>query len=111
MNRATLESIKTAIAKGTALEEFELLPKPANRIGYKWVPLVDNVGKSIGWTEVVDPDYVPTNSGTYIDPIPYTVGMTVTAGLWYTDNSDIWEAIASGVPSGFDDTTYFDIVG
>lgn len=62
------------------------------------------------WEEIPDPDYVPTQSGTYIDPITYVIGMTVTNGLWYTDGNDIWECIADGMPTDFNDKEYFDII-
>ena len=54
---------------------------------------------------------VSAPSGEYTNPIPYEQGMTVTVGLFYTDGEDIWEAIQTGTPSGFDDKAYFDIIG
>lgn len=51
-----------------------------------------------------------TQEGDFTNPIQYEPDMAVTAGLWYTDGADVWEAIADGVPTGFDDTEFFDIV-
>ena len=48
--------------------------------------------------------------GDYLNPIQYQEGMEVTKGLWYTDGASIWEAVKNGVPSGFDDKNYFDII-
>lgn len=59
--------------------------------------------------EEVEKQETPT--GDYANPIAYEPETAVTAGLWYTDGEDIWECIADGVPTGFDDTEFFDIVG
>lgn len=85
--------------------------KPAEKIGFITVPIYDHVGNSIVWTFEPDPNYLPENDGSdYLKPKRYVDGMTVTAGLWYTDGTDIWECIKSGTPSGFTDTEYFDII-
>lgn len=49
-------------------------------------------------------------AGDYLNPIPYKPGMAVINASFYTDGENIWEAIATGVPTGFDDTHYFDII-
>lgn len=62
------------------------------------------------WWEIPDPDYT-AEAGTYLDPIPYEVGMTVFAGLWYANEDGyIWEAIKDGIPNSFSDKEYFDII-
>lgn len=63
------------------------------------------------WEYIPDPYYVPTADGSYLHPITYVDGMTVQTGLWYTDGSDIWECIKDGVPTGFGERAYFDIIG
>lgn len=50
------------------------------------------------------------NDGTdYLRPITYIPGMSVTAGLWYTDGEDIWECIQTGENSEWT-TQWFDII-
>ncbi len=53
-----------------------------------------------------------TQTGDYLDPIPWRPGDAVTAGLWYyaADKSLPHEAIASGYPATFRDAAYFDFV-
>lgn len=61
--------------------------------------------------EIVKDEEVTINDGKdYIRPITFVKGMTVSKGLWYTDGDNVWEAIKNGVPAGFDDTKYFDII-
>lgn len=84
--------------------------KPTDRPGYMWKPIFNLANMKVGWEEVVDPDYNPTGSGTYVDPYVYEDGMTVEIGMWYTDGDNIWEAIKTGIPTGFDDSEYFDII-
>lgn len=84
---------------------------PATKEGYHLVPRLS--GTAIEWD--FEPDDVPAASSTaatgeYLDPITYTLGMTVQTGFWYTDGNDIWEAINTGIPADFSDTTYFDII-
>lgn len=63
---------------------------------------------SAGVFEVIK-DRKPS-TGDYLNPIEYKRGMPVVKGLFYTDNTDIWEAIKTGVPNGFNDRLYFDII-
>lgn len=85
--------------------------KPADRAGYIWKPIYRADGSGFGWEEVADPYYVPVNDGTdYTKPIRWVEGMAVVTGLWYTDGDDVWECLADGVPSGFDDRAFFDII-
>lgn len=50
-------------------------------------------------------------AGDYLNPITYIEGAAVEQGKFYTDGSDIWEAIKNGTPTSFADREYFDIVG
>lgn len=84
------------------------LPAEQPKAGYMWKRYYDATG-IIMWQEVPDPDYVEPE-GTYLNPIPYSDGMRVKKGLFYTDGADIWECKKSGKPSGFDDTAFFDII-
>lgn len=66
---------------------------------------------SEGVFELVKDEEYETPTGDYLNPIMYTEGMTVESGKWYTsEDENIWEAIKDGVPTGFDDTEYFDII-
>lgn len=82
----------------------------ADKIGYK-LELVYSSSGSFVWEYVPDENYTPSHSGDYIDPIPYVEGMTVMTGNFYTDGSDIWEALKNGTPVDFTDRDYFDIIG
>lgn len=84
-------------------------PKPADRPGYLWRPMYDAQGRCFGWEEVADPYYVPAQTGGYTDPIPYTEGMAVTEGLWYTGGGEVWECIRSGSGSAWD-RQWFDMI-
>lgn len=110
MTREKYEALLRTVQKGALLKGFEVLPRPADRPGYKWVPLYNNDSQAIGWEEVIDYNYTPSSTGTYTDPIYYNDGMEVIAFQWYTDGDNIWEAVKSGVPAGFDDIEYFDII-
>lgn len=87
--------------------------KPADKVGFRTVPIL--TGTTISWTFEKLPDEPtedqPSASGDdYLDPITYVEGMEVVLGKWYTDGEDTWEAIASGVPTSFADTAFFDII-
>ena len=109
-------------------ESMEEATEPSEKIGFVWH--VVNIGdkelyrelipdsdayKGIDEGEVTEEDInaevEPT--GDYIDPIPYVDGMEVETGKFYYADNDMeyrWEAIKDGVPSGFDDKEYFDII-
>lgn len=110
MKREKYEALLDAVKKGVAFKGIEVLERPVDRPGYKWVPLYDIDSNAVGWEEVVDYDWTPSANGTYIDPIGYDEGMEVIEGLWYTDCIDIWEAIKTGTPVNFNDKEYFDII-
>lgn len=89
------------------LTEDEYLAS-VNKVGYH-VERIDERTFALVTDEEVSE--VSENDGTdYLRPITYSEGMTVEAGLWYTDGNDIWEAIASGTPESFADANYFDII-
>lgn len=94
------------------VDSIPVLPQPraGSRPGYLWRPMYDSEGHCFGWEEIPDPYYTPTQSGTYIDPIPYTEGMAVTGGMWYKFPDDnIWEAVRSGSGSVYA-TDWFEII-
>lgn len=112
---------KTAATAGgrplTPLEKLALLaqaipeqpaPSAQPKRGYMWKRYYDATGV-IMWEEVPDPNYTE-QEGSYTNPIQYAAGMTVNAGKWYTDGENVWEALKDGVPRGFDDPVYFDII-
>lgn len=84
--------------------EKDELKKFILSMGYEVKQLGENV------FEVVKQTNFP--SGEYLNPIPFTLGMAVTKTLWYyADDKDLpHEAIASGIPSDFYDSAYFDYV-
>lgn len=101
----------------TTLEKLALMaeaiteqPAPSEepKRGYMWKRYYDTTGV-IMWEEVPDPDYSEPE-GSYTNPIQYAAGMTVNTGKWYTDGENVWEALKNGVPLGFDDPEYFDII-
>lgn len=104
-----LSALEKLILMAEAIEEAPP-PDTPSREGFLWRRRFSTESGSIMWEEVPDPDYKKSQSGTYIDPVVYAQGMTVEAGKWYTDGADIWEALKSGSPSGFDDQEYFDII-
>lgn len=88
-----------------------ILPKPANKVGFLTVPRIKSLGYEIVWEFEPDPNYNPDQpDGSYLKPYPFEDGMTVEAGKWYTDGDDIWEALKSGIPAGFTDPEFFDII-
>lgn len=79
--------------------------------------LEDNISK-LGYTieqkdnviEFVKDESAEIPKGEYTNPIPYAKGMECQLGLFYTDGSDIWECILTGIPEDFTDSKYFDII-
>lgn len=87
------------------LTEDEYLAS-VNKVGYH-IERIDERTLQL----VEDAEAETKNDGTdYLRPISYENGMSVEAGLWYTDGEDIWEAIADGTPESFTDTNFFDII-
>ena len=84
----------------TALEKLALMaeavqeapyPTEAPKAGYMYQRYYDATGV-IMWEEVADPSYTEPE-GTYTNPIAYADGMTVKAGLFYTDGGNVWECV------------------
>lgn len=94
------------------LDSITVAERPASKEGYVLKPVLN--GSTICWEfEKIDgtSDESHEATGTYIDPIQYVAEMEVETGKWYTDGDNIWEALKNGVPTGFDDREYFDIIG
>lgn len=83
-------------AKIAAMEDF------INSSGYEVKKIDDRT------YEVVKK--VTVTEGDYLNPIFFVLGMTVEVGKWYTDGSDIWEALKTGVPAEWEDPEYFDVI-
>ena len=96
-----IEKNKTIEEQGAKIKELE---QTISKSGYKIVP-----DSNCCFTLVKDETAV-VPEGDYLNPVQYQKGMEVTKGLWYTDGASIWEAVKNGVPSGFDDKNYFDII-
>lgn len=92
------------------VDSVTVAEKPASKEGFITTPNYNAEGNSIVWTFEPDPNYTPTEDGSYLHPFTYTDGMEVAAGMFYTDGEDIWEAIKDGTPSSFADEEYFDII-
>ena len=105
--------------------DFVLIPKPkkstlellvdaleankptAEKEGFELV-LKSNDGMIV-W-EYIAIETPSQEDGTYLHPFTYQDEMEVVEFLWYTDGENIWECIKSGIPSGFNDGEYFDII-
>lgn len=93
------------------LDSIVVNEKPAAKEGFILKPVLS--GNHIVWEFEAEPAPVPEEDvtlGTYLNPIHYVSGMEVKITKWYTDGEDIWECIQSGIPTGFDDTNYFEII-
>lgn len=88
----------------TVKSELEQLRQTINKSGYT----VQEVAEGV--YELVKDEASELPSGDYINPITFVEGMTVETGKFYTNGDDIWEAMKDGVPTGFDDEEYFDII-
>lgn len=79
-------------------------PKPsvAPKVGYKWQPMY-TASAGFAWELVEDPNAL----GTQTNPLYWIADMAVKTGYHYTDGVTTYVALADGVPSGFDDATYF----
>lgn len=79
-------------------------PKPTiePKVGYKWQPMYA-AAAGFAWELVEDPNTL----GTMGNPLYWIADMAVKTGYHYTDGATTYVALADGVPSGFDDATYF----
>lgn len=80
----------------------EQMPTVEPKVGYKWQPMY-TPSSGFAWELVED----PTALGTMKNPLYWLPGKSVKMGYHYTDGTTIYVALEDGVPSGFDDATYF----
>ena len=78
------------------------MPTVEPKVGYKWQPMY-TPSSGFAWELVEDPAAL----GTMKNPLYWLPGKAVKMGYHYTDGSTTYVALADGVPSGFDDATYF----
>ena len=98
---------KTKEKSDMIMNLIEITEEASDKKGYNWK--IYKIGDVVVKKEYIEIETV--NDGTdYTKPITYKVGMSVEKGLWYTDGSDVWEALKDGTPLSFADTEYFDIV-
>lgn len=80
----------------------EPMPDSEPKLGYKWQPIY-TPSSGFAWELVEDPNAL----GTVSNPLYWLPGKAVTIGYHYTDGSNIYVALADGIPSGWDDSLYF----
>lgn len=78
------------------------MPTVEPKVGYKWQPMYTS-SAGFAWELVED----PTALGTMKNPLYWLPDKSVKMGYHYTDGTTIYVALENGVPSGFDDATYF----
>lgn len=94
------DSDKIALILGAIPEEP--VPTLEPKIGYKWQPVYSS-SAGFAWELVEDPEAL----GTLKNPLRWAEGHEVKAGYHYTDGTHLYVALEDGVPTGFDDETYF----
>lgn len=75
------------------------------KLGYKWEPMYSGA-TGFAWELVEDVNAVGTNN----NPWYWVDNMSVTLGMFYTNGTIKKVAIDEGVPTGFDDSNYFEVV-
>lgn len=78
------------------------MPTAEPKVGYKWQPMY-TASAGFAWELVKDPNAL----GTMENPLYWLPGKAVKMGYHYTDGTTIYVALVNGMPSGFDDATYF----
>lgn len=78
------------------------MPTVEPKVGYKWQPMY-TPSSGFAWALIED----PTALGTMKNPLYWLPGKSVKMGYHYTNGTTIYVALEDGVPSGFDDATYF----
>lgn len=78
------------------------MPTAEPKDGYKWQPMYTS-SAGFAWELVKDPNAL----GTMENPLYWLSGKAVKMGYHYTDGATKYVALADGVPSGFNDATYF----
>lgn len=105
-----MEMAEVPEAIRTEVEAIAVETKPAEKEGYILKRIVVPTGYAVAWEFVEDPEYHPTEDGTYLHPYTFTAGMAVTEAKWYTNGDDIWECIKSGICETWADPEYFDVI-
>lgn len=102
---------ETTIEPLTSEKKLELLlaiipeapmPTVEPKVGYKWQPMYA-ASSGFAWELVKDPNAL----GTLENPLYWLPSKAVKMGYHYTDGTTTYVALADGVPSGFNDATYF----
>lgn len=102
---------ETAIEPLTNEKKLELMlatipespmPTVEPKVGYKWQPMY-TASAGFAWELVKDQNAL----GTMENPLYWLPGKAVKMGYHYTDGTTKYVALADGVPSGFEDATYF----
>ena len=78
------------------------MPTVEPKVGYKWQPMY-TPSSGFAWELVENPNAL----GTMKNPLYWLPGKAVKMGYHYTDGTTTYVALADGVPSGFDDATFF----
>ena len=78
------------------------MPTVEPKVGYRWQPMYTS-SAGFAWELIEDPNAL----GTMRNPLYWLPGKAVKMGYHYTDGTTTYVALADGVPSGFDDATYF----
>lgn len=101
---STIEPLTNAKKLGLMLATIPEAPMPTveAKVGYKWQPMYTS-SAGFAWELVEDPNAL----GTLKNPLYWLHGKAVKMGYHYTDGTMIYVALEDGVPSGFDDATYF----
>lgn len=78
------------------------MPTVEPKVGYKWQPMYA-ASSGFAWELVKNPNAL----GTMENPLYWLPGKAVKMGYHYTDGTTTYVALADGVPSGFNDATFF----
>lgn len=78
------------------------MPTVEPKVVYKWNPMY-TPSSGFAWELVEDPNAL----GTMKNPLYWLPGKAVKMGYHYNDGTKTYVALEEGVPSGFDDATYF----
>lgn len=78
------------------------MPTVEPKVGYKWQPMY-TASAGFAWELVEDPAAL----GAMKNPLYWLPGKAVKMGYHYTDGTTKYVALEDGVPSGFEDATYF----
>lgn len=101
---STIEPLTNEKKLELMLSAIPEAPMPAvePKVGYKWQPMYA-ASSGFAWELVKDPNAL----GTLENPLYWLPGKSVKMGYHYTNGTTKYVALADGVPTGFDDETYF----